>query len=64
VFVEEFKLADDSGLVRLAEIVHTADVSEDRDASPEGRGLPPSHTGSRCCTARTTTGERFAMTGP
>jgi hypothetical protein len=39
VLVEEFKLADDPGLVRLAEIVHAADVSEDRDASPEGRGL-------------------------
>jgi hypothetical protein len=25
--------------VRLAEIVHAADVSDDRDASPEGAGL-------------------------
>ena len=39
VLVEEFKLTDDSALVRLAEIVHAADVSEDRDASPEGAGL-------------------------
>jgi hypothetical protein len=39
VLVEEFNLTDDPGLVRLAEIVHAADVSEDIDASPEGRGL-------------------------
>jgi len=39
VLVEGFKLTDDPGLVRLAEIVHAADVSEDIDASPEGRGL-------------------------
>ena len=39
VLVEEFKLTTDPGLVRLAEIVHAADVSEDIDASPEGRGL-------------------------
>jgi hypothetical protein len=39
VLVEDFKLADDAALVRLAEIVHAADVSEDRDASPEGTGL-------------------------
>ena len=39
LLVEEFKLTDDSALVRLAEIVHAADVSEDRDASPEGAGL-------------------------
>ena len=39
VLVEGFKLTDDPGLVRLAEIVHAADVSKDIDASPEGRGL-------------------------
>ena len=39
VLVEEFKLKDDPGLVRLAEIVHAADVSEDIDSSPEGPGL-------------------------
>ena len=39
VLVEEFKLTDDPGLVRLAQIVHAADVSEDIDTSPEGRGL-------------------------
>ena len=39
VLVEEFKLTDDAALVRLAEIVHAADVSEDRDSSPEGAGL-------------------------
>ena len=39
VLIEEFKLTDDPGLVRLAEIVHAADVSEDREASPEGAGL-------------------------
>jgi hypothetical protein len=39
VLVEEFKLTDDPALVRLAEIVHAADVSEDRGTSPEGPGL-------------------------
>jgi len=39
VLVEEFKLGDDPGLVRLAQIVHAADVSEDRASSPEGPGL-------------------------
>jgi len=39
VLVEDFDLADDAALVRLAEIVHAADVSEDRQTSPEGPGL-------------------------
>jgi hypothetical protein len=39
VLVEEFDLVADRGLVRLAEIVHAADVSEDVDSSPEGAGL-------------------------
>jgi hypothetical protein len=39
VLVEEFGLTGDPGLVRLARIVHAADVYEDVDTSPEGRGL-------------------------
>ena len=39
VLVEEFALGADAALVRLAEIVHAADVSEDRGATPEGAGL-------------------------
>ena len=39
VLVEDFRLTEDAALVRLAQIVHAADVSEDIDASPEGRGL-------------------------
>src|SRR6478672_784370 len=39
VLVREFNLTRDSALVRLAEIVHAADVSEDRGTSPEGAGL-------------------------
>ena len=39
VLVEEFDLNKDPALVRLAEIVHAADVSEDRGSSPEGPGL-------------------------
>jgi hypothetical protein len=39
VLVEEFGLTGDPALVRLAEIVHAADVSGDIDTSPEGRGL-------------------------
>jgi hypothetical protein len=39
VLVEEFKLDGDPALVRLAQIVHAADVAEDRDSSKEGPGL-------------------------
>ena len=39
VLVEDFDLTGDAALVRLAEIVHAADVSEDRQMSPEGPGL-------------------------
>jgi hypothetical protein len=39
VLVEDFDLAGDAALVRLAEIVHAADIADERDSSPEGRGL-------------------------
>src|SRR5258707_4227421 len=39
VLVEDYKLGGYPALVRMAEVVHAADVSEDRDSSPEGRGL-------------------------
>ena len=39
VLVEEFSLADDPALVRLAAIVHAADIAQYRDSSPEGQGL-------------------------
>ena len=39
MLVEDFGLTADAGLIRLAEIVHAADVDEDIDSSPEGRGL-------------------------
>jgi len=39
VLIEEFELARDPALMRLAEIVHAADVAEDRGTSPEGAGL-------------------------
>lgn len=38
VLVEEYKL-DDPALGLLAGVVHGADVSEDRDATPQSRGL-------------------------
>ena len=38
VLVEEYGL-DDPALRRMALIVHGADVAEDRDATPESRGL-------------------------
>jgi hypothetical protein len=38
VILEEYKL-DDPALQLLARIVHGADVSEDRDATPQSRGL-------------------------
>jgi hypothetical protein len=38
VLVEEYEL-DDAGLELLARIVHGADLAEDRDATPQSRGL-------------------------
>jgi len=38
VLIEDHGL-DDPALARLARIVHGADVAEDRDATPESRGL-------------------------
>jgi hypothetical protein len=35
----KYGLTGDAALVELAKIVHAADVTEDRDTSPEGRGL-------------------------
>ena len=37
--IDEFELGNDPALVRLAQIVHAADVSEDREADPIGPGL-------------------------
>lgn len=39
VLIEDFGLTGDAALVRLAEIVHAADISGDRNTSPEGPGL-------------------------
>jgi hypothetical protein len=39
VFIDEFELGGDPALVRLARIVHAADVSEDLDTDPLGPGL-------------------------
>src|SRR5205085_11183200 len=35
----KYNLGGDKGLLQLAKIVHAADVSQDIDTSPEGRGL-------------------------
>jgi hypothetical protein len=37
--IEDFDLGGDPALVRLAAIVHAADVSEDRESDPLGPGL-------------------------
>jgi len=39
VLVEDYGLGGDAALTLLATIVHGADVAEDRDATPESRGL-------------------------
>ncbi|HEY2803250.1 MAG TPA: chromate resistance protein ChrB domain-containing protein [Actinomycetota bacterium] len=39
VLIDEFDLAGDPALVRLARIVHAADVTEDLDSQPESAGL-------------------------
>ena len=38
VLVEEYEIADPA-IALLARIVHCADVAEDRDATPQSRGL-------------------------
>ena len=35
----KYNLMGDAGLVEVAKVVHAADVTADRDTSPEGRGL-------------------------
>ncbi|HEX9236704.1 MAG TPA: chromate resistance protein ChrB domain-containing protein [Actinomycetota bacterium] len=39
VLIEDFELGGDPALVRLAKVVHAADVAEDREADPLGPGL-------------------------
>lgn len=39
VLIDEFSLGDDPALVRLAKIVHAADVHEDLETDPLGPGL-------------------------
>ncbi len=39
VLVEEFGLVADAALALMARVVHGADVAEDRDATPQSRGL-------------------------
>lgn len=39
VLIDEYRLAGDAALVRLARIVHAADVADDVDTDPLGRGL-------------------------
>ena len=39
VLIDEYHLGDNPALARLAQIVHAADVSDDRGSSPEGPGL-------------------------
>ena len=39
VLIDEFDLGDDPALVRLAAIVHAADIAEDLDTDPLGPGL-------------------------
>ena len=39
VLIDEFDLGGDEGLVRLARIVHAADVSDDLKTAPEAAGL-------------------------
>ncbi len=39
VLVDEYGLAGDAALALMARIVHGADVADDRDATPQSRGL-------------------------
>ena len=39
VLIEDYTLGGDPALALMARVVHGADVSEDRDATPQSRGL-------------------------
>jgi hypothetical protein len=39
VLVEEYRLSSDPALALVARVIHGADVSEDRDVTPQSRGL-------------------------
>ncbi len=39
VLIDEYDLGSDAALIRLAKIVHAADVASDIDSDPAGRGL-------------------------
>jgi hypothetical protein len=39
VLIDEYRLGDDPALALMAGVVHGADVSEDRDATPQSSGL-------------------------
>jgi hypothetical protein len=39
VLIDEHGLGGDTALTRMARVVHGADVADDRDATPESRGL-------------------------
>jgi Uncharacterized conserved protein len=39
VLIEDYKLGDDPALALMAQVVHGADVSEDRDTTPQSPGL-------------------------
>jgi hypothetical protein len=45
VLIDDFDLGGNNALVRLAQIVHAADVSEDRTSDPLGPGLEAIGTG-------------------
>ena len=39
VLIDEHSLGTDPALARMARVIHGADVADDRDATPESRGL-------------------------
>ena len=39
ILIEEYKLGDDPALALMARVIHGADVSDGRDATPQYRGL-------------------------
>ena len=66
VLIEDFDLAADAGLVRLAKIVHAADVDEESTRRRKVTGYLRSRTDSRCCiglrTTRRSSSKRLCMT--
>jgi hypothetical protein len=62
VLIDDFGLGDNPALVRLARIVHAADIDSELHTDPAGPGLLPTTTG--CSKARSSSTTRSTLGAP